>query len=507
METAIEKQKLRILFLASDPSNASRLHLGKELQSIRDKLAENKKFEIKDHFATKPNDVMNEIMNYKPQIVHFSGHGSSDGHICFEDETGKSKAIPPEALASLFSLASDSVKCVVVNTCFAERQAKAIAQYIPVVIGTRTDISDEAAINFSTGFYTALNPDLSIDSLKKAYSLGVIAIQFDGNLSESLTPVIIYGSANVRFASEVDSAFSIISNPKGNAVKTLIGGLTFSGRKMGLSEDKVKAIIDEKIWKLEEYNNSILEYETNLKAILRDEFPLSAASYTALSYLQSGLDLSNDDIESIHEKILNDPKLDSAFSWYDRGVGQKQLENYDLAIEYFSKAIEKKKKYSGALAERGLCYSKIKNYALAIKDLTEAIDFNENWEVFSNLSLAHFDRGFSYFESDSTSSDNLNKALEDWEKVIDLNPNEDSAYFNIGLAHEKLNNREKAIKYYELALEKGYSNKASVYSNIIRCYSELGKTEKIDEWTKKVTTDLNLLGDLDTEKVEEESQG
>ncbi len=55
----------------------------------------------------------------------------------FEIRIRERKSIPPEALASLFSLVTEYVKCVIVNTCYSEIQAKAIAQYVPVVIGTK----------------------------------------------------------------------------------------------------------------------------------------------------------------------------------------------------------------------------------------------------------------------------------------------------------------------------------------------------------------------------------
>ncbi|NJK85396.1 MAG: hypothetical protein HC906_04930 [Bacteroidales bacterium] len=79
MENIIEKQKLKILFFSSDPSDESRLHLGKELQSIRNRVKDNKDFEMKDHLATKYNDVTNEIYNITPDRP-FSGHGTAEGN-------------------------------------------------------------------------------------------------------------------------------------------------------------------------------------------------------------------------------------------------------------------------------------------------------------------------------------------------------------------------------------------------------------------------------------------
>lgn len=483
----LEKQTLRILFLASDPDNLTRLHLGKELQAVRNKLAGNINFEIKDNQATKPNDVMNEIMNYKPHIVHFSGHGQNSGELCFEDENGNSKVIPPEALASLFSLATDYVKCVIVNTCYAEKQAKSIAQFIPVVIGTKKEISDDAAINFSTGFYTALSPDLSQNSLIKAFELGKIAIQFDGNPEEVLTPVLLLGSPEVRFASEVDLAFSTVINPKGNAVNTLIRGLTLTGQKMQLPLPVINKIIDDKIWRLTSYNENILEYESHLKEILRDEFPLSESSLFALNQLQNGLGLSNQDAEIVRNKIVNDPKLDSAYSWYDRGYGQYQLGNHDRAIEYYTKAIERNPEYSGALAARGLCYSKKNDFMKAIEDYDTAIKLNKNWEVYYTLSLSYFDRGLAYFSIIPQTEETVTNAKNDWSSSIDLNPNDPNAFLNRGLAYQFLRRFNEAIHDFKKSLEIGQKTdkeKARIVTSIVRCYSELGDEKAIKEWTE-----------------------
>jgi len=496
MDNIIEKPKFKILFFASDPSDESRLHLGKELQTIRGRLKDNDYFEIKDHLATKHNDIMNEIMNYKPQIVHFSGHGSSEGELKFEDESGNSRSIPPEALATLFRLTKDFIKCVIVNTCYSEIQAKSIAQFIPIVIGTKSEISDEAAISFSLGFYTALSPDLSTESIEKAFNLGNVAIQFSGYSGEHHKPIIIYGTSDVRFAAEVDSAFSFIKNPRGPAVKALINGLTHTGRKMGLSEQVVNNIIEERVSKLDTHNTNLLEYEKYLKEILRDEFPLSESSLKALAYLQTGLNLGNEDVKKIQDSILSDPKLDSAFSWYDRGYGQSNLGNYDLAIDYYTKAIEKKSEYSAAYHQRGLLYKKKNDLQMAIKDYTKAIEFNKNWEILSSLSLAYFDRGFSYLEIGSLDKSYIEKGLEDYKKVIELDPNEASAYFNIAIAYERLANFKEAVKWFIEALEQGYTEKTNTYSRIVKCYSELGDPKKMDEWLKKAGADEDVAETL-----------
>lgn len=482
-----EKQTLRILFLASEPSNAAKLHLGKELQEVRNRLSANSFFEIKDQQAVKPDDVLQTILNYKPHIVHFSGHGEDTGEICFEDEKGNSKTIPPEALASLFSLVTDYVKCVIVNTCYSEVQAKAIAQFVPVVIGTKKEITDSAAIKFSTGFYTSLDPDLSQNSLKNAFKRGCIAIQFDGSLAEHLIPVLIEGSPEVRFSSEVDTAFLPISQPKGLVVQTLIRGLTLTGKKMGLTDATVNKILDEKINKLKSHNDSVIEYEKYFKDILRDEFPLNESSTAALLQLQNGLGLTNEDVLTIKNKILSNPQLNNAEKWYDRGRGQFDLGNYERAIEYYTNAIEKDPDYSGAYYERGYCYHTIQEYTLAIEDFTKAIEFNNKWEMLSNLSLGYYSRGQSYF---SMPTDEENKAktlaLQDWNKSIELNPDEPNAYYNRGLVYEYFSDFDKAVIDFKKSFDFDGTNetKGSTAARLARSYSIIGKPEESRKWTE-----------------------
>jgi hypothetical protein len=104
----------------------------------------------------------------------------------FEDEAGQPKLVSAEAISSLFALFSDQVECVVLNACYSETQAKAIAQHIPYVVGMKRAIGDKAAIEFAIGFYDAI---LAGRDVEFAYKLGCSAIQMAG-IPEELTPVL-----------------------------------------------------------------------------------------------------------------------------------------------------------------------------------------------------------------------------------------------------------------------------------------------------------------------------
>jgi hypothetical protein len=182
---------ITILFLAAEPTNASRLRLGNEFDEIEEQLRLAK---WRDHFklelpklSLRPKDISDALLNAQPQIVHFSGHGTSEGKLCFENETGQSQLVQPDALAALFEQFADQVNCVLLNACYSEIQANSIARHINHVIGMNKEIGDNAAIAFSIGFYQALGAGRTIE---EAYNLGCIQIRLQG-IPEHLTPVLI----------------------------------------------------------------------------------------------------------------------------------------------------------------------------------------------------------------------------------------------------------------------------------------------------------------------------
>ncbi len=188
---ADEQRPISILFLASDPTDAVRLRLAEEAREIQHKLQLSKyrdKFTFHQRGAVRPEDLSQALLDLEPKIVHFSGHGTSAGELCFEDRIGKTHAIPSSSLADLFREFSQTVKCVVLNACFSEVQALAIGRHIDYVIGMDKAISDGAALAFSVGLYQAIGAGKTI---KEAYRLGCVQVGLQGvDGDEKLTPIL-----------------------------------------------------------------------------------------------------------------------------------------------------------------------------------------------------------------------------------------------------------------------------------------------------------------------------
>jgi parallel beta-helix repeat protein len=181
----------KILILAANPIQTPHLRLDEEVREIEEGLRRSK---LRDHFdlvpkmAVRPHDVTRALLDEKPQIVHFSGHGAKEDGLVLENWEGKAQLVGTHALANLFKLFSDRVECILLNACYSQVQATAIAQHIDFTIGMNKAIGDKAAIAFAVGFYDALGAG---EDYEFAYQLGCNAIHMAG-FDEYLTPDLIH---------------------------------------------------------------------------------------------------------------------------------------------------------------------------------------------------------------------------------------------------------------------------------------------------------------------------
>jgi CHAT domain/WD domain, G-beta repeat len=189
---------IRILFLSADPFAGGEppLHLDREIREIRERLSLARlwdHFEVYPELAVRPADLTGTLLDYRPHIVHFSGHG--DGSAIFvEGDSGEPHPIAGRALANLFSLVAQDTFCVVLNACYSQDQARVIARNVKYVIGMRKDVDDRSAIAFSIGFYQALGSGRSIDD---AFSLGCAQIDLR-SLPDSRMPALWKDGKKVR---------------------------------------------------------------------------------------------------------------------------------------------------------------------------------------------------------------------------------------------------------------------------------------------------------------------
>jgi CHAT domain-containing protein len=139
-------------------------------------------------------------------IFHFIGHGAFDRHadegvICLEDENGHIDRMSATQLGRALS-DHRTMRLVVLNSCegarggqqdiFSSTASVLVRRGIPAVLAMQYEITDQAAIEFSTNFYEALACGLPVDA---AASAARKAISFAINTSlEWAIPVLFMRS-------------------------------------------------------------------------------------------------------------------------------------------------------------------------------------------------------------------------------------------------------------------------------------------------------------------------
>ena len=182
--------KVKVLFLTANPAGTQPLQLDEEIRRITTKIraAEYRdSLELVSRWAVRPDDLLQALLEVKPHVVHFSGHGSPVAELFLLDDRGNPKPVSKEALIHLFRILKDNVRVVVLNACSSRPQAEALAETIDCTIGMNRPIGDEAAIVFAASFYRALGFGRSV---REAFELGRVALLLEG-IPEDQTPELL----------------------------------------------------------------------------------------------------------------------------------------------------------------------------------------------------------------------------------------------------------------------------------------------------------------------------
>jgi hypothetical protein len=152
-------KRIQILFVSASPWKNSRILVDEEAREISERIHEGPyrdRFEFFNHPATRPGDLQKLLLRHRPQIVHFSGHGTKEEKIILGGRFGRGKTVERHGLADVFSLYNNHVRLVLLNACFTKAQARSVSEIVDYSIGTGKGIGDKASVAFAGAFYRAL---------------------------------------------------------------------------------------------------------------------------------------------------------------------------------------------------------------------------------------------------------------------------------------------------------------------------------------------------------------
>lgn len=144
----------QIYLVSANPFPERPLKIDIEQRAILRRLPAS--WDIKFAPAAQISDILFDLRRYKPDIVHFSSHGSPMDRIVLLDAQGKPQAISRDIMDSLFNFMGENIRLVVMSACYSKTQAEEIAEFVDCVIGTDTTLNDDNSIVFGEQFYDAL---------------------------------------------------------------------------------------------------------------------------------------------------------------------------------------------------------------------------------------------------------------------------------------------------------------------------------------------------------------
>ena len=101
--------KIKILFLAANPFDTEPLDLDKEVDAITkelDRKGTKDKFVFVKKMDVKANNISLHFLEEKPDIVHFSGHGSKANEIYLLDTFGEKVPVGAKVVIVAFRINS-----------------------------------------------------------------------------------------------------------------------------------------------------------------------------------------------------------------------------------------------------------------------------------------------------------------------------------------------------------------------------------------------------------------
>ena len=195
------------------------------------------------------------------------------------------------------------------------------------------------------------------------------------------------------------------------------------------------------------------DYETKYEKALKNlnklvkknkaYFPLYLARAEVLANLDEYEKAEQDYTEAVN---LADS---TALPYVLRGKYYAKTDEPDKAIDDFTKAVAADPACAIGLFERGFIYCVNQKYDEAIRDFEIVGQFYPAWAKSAIVNEAFYNRGILHLQEKSS-----RKAIKDFARAIDINPDYLNSYLNRGIAYKNLKSYNKALRDFGFCIEK-----------------------------------------------------
>lgn len=225
----------------------------------------------------------------------------------------------------------------------------------------------------------------------------------------------------------------------------LPGALKDIDQVITLDQNNAKAYVlkGEVYFNQKDYNNALKMFSQAMQSA--KEPPALAIIGKAKSMNQLGY--TKEAYKILEDAIADQPNNPEYY--YARGILNNTKEKYSKALPDFEKAAKLNRHFNpfGIALNTGIAYLNLEEFDSAIDYLTKAVDLDPT------NATAYHSRGLANY-----SQDYFKEAVEDFLKSYELNPDNPIVLFNLGMAYYKLNDTENACLYFHKSCQSGNTN-------------------------------------------------
>lgn len=146
----------KMVFFGSNPNDTTRLNLDIESREVSNIIRRGeKRIKLIKEFAITYELFREIILIEKPNLIHLSGHSTGEEFI-FHNAENYAVKVPFSKIASFLDLIRDSIEIIFLNAKISKNSINHFLRVVDYFAGTTELLSDKEAINYSSGFYTAI---------------------------------------------------------------------------------------------------------------------------------------------------------------------------------------------------------------------------------------------------------------------------------------------------------------------------------------------------------------
>jgi len=211
------------------------------------------------------------------------------------------------------------------------------------------------------------------------------------------------------------------------------------------------------------YFEGVLEKVTN-KFFVGNEGEIYFMHAVQVKAVERAYPLKGRHTQKLREVLASLERDDSGMLLGSFALWLYESERYEESLEFWGAFMQKEpNRRAGAYINRGAAYTGLNQHGRAIADFDRAVELNPEYAA------AYNNRGVAYARLNQHG-----RAIEDYNRAVELNPEGAEAYSNRGNAYAGLNQHGRAIEDYDRAVElnpeyaEAYGNRGIAYTSIAK---------------------------------------